>query len=133
MTNTQTPCITFIILGEKRGIVKQTSDLVEGKLNIGEGFDVVAGQTMIAAGGALGAKSFTKKSPSTKVGGYRKLCKRSIIEEPQAMLYNEDFNHLPQNLNKLLPNSFSVSLKLTNTFFVFSNNYCSLSHNRFLL
>ena len=133
MTNTQTPCITFIILGEKRGIVKQTSDLVEGKLNIGEGFDVVAGHTMIAAGGALGAKSFTKKSQSTKVGGYRKLCKRSIIEEPQAMLYNEDFNHLPQNLNKLLPNSFSVSLKLTNTFFVFSNNYCSLSHNRFLL
>ena len=58
--NVQGKIYLLQLLGEKRGIVKQTSDLVEGKLDIGEGFDVVAGQTMIAAGGALGAKSFTK-------------------------------------------------------------------------
>ena len=68
--------------------------MIDGKLNIGEGFDVVAGQTMIAAGGAFGAKSFAKKPSSTKAGGYKKICKRSIIEEPQAMLYNKDFNQL---------------------------------------
>ena len=80
--------------------------MIAGNVTVGEGFDIVAGQTMIAAGGAMGATSFAKKS--VKSTGYRKLCKRSIMDEPQAMLFNDDFNQLPQNFDTLLPRSFSV-------------------------
>ena len=66
---------------------------------------------MIAAGGAMGAHSYSKGS--VKIGirgkGYRKICKRSILENaPEDLLFHTDFNAVPRDLVEKLPPTLKV-------------------------
>ena len=102
---------SLVFSGTNKGIIKGVADLAEGKATLEEGFDTVAGQTMLAAGGAIGAKSFAeangKLAPAVK--GYRKICKRSIIESSNnGILFHNDYLDLPENFAQLIPKSFSV-------------------------
>ena len=80
-------------------MIKGFQDIHEGKATLSSGFDTVAEQGLIAAGGALGASGVKAKLGPKKIG-YRKLCKRSINQI-------DVFNH---NLSDL-PNFGTMSLK----------------------
>ena len=103
-----------VVSGESKGLVKQVENMANGNATSDDIFDTVAGQTMIAAGGAMGAHSFSKGS--VKMGirgkGYRKICKRSILENaPEDLLFHTDFSAVPEDLAVKLPPTLKVTKK----------------------
>ena len=104
-----------VVAGESRGFVKQVEKMANGNATSDDIFDTVAGQTLIAAGGAMGAHSYSKGS--VKIGirgkGYRKICKRSILENaPEDLLFHTDFNAVARDLVVKLPLTLKVQKKV---------------------
>ena len=84
-------------------MIKGFQDIHEGKASLSSGFDTVAEQGLIAAGGALGASGVKARLGPKKVG-YRKLCKRSVTDQFDVFDYN--LSDLPDFGNRSLPASF---------------------------
>jgi len=94
-----------VIGGESRGMIKGFQDIHEGKASIGSAFDTIAEQGLVAGGGALGAYGARKTFSNfkKKIGGYKKICRRSTDE---FVVFNNNLSDLPEFANKTLPGSF---------------------------
>jgi len=74
------------IAGENRGMVAGIQKIVDGKASVGDVFDTVAEQGMVAAGGALGAHGAGKGL--SKSGGFKQTVKgktRQVVQKVKTV------------------------------------------------
>ena len=98
------------IAGESRGVVLGVENIINGQSDVGQIFDVVAEQGMVAAGGALGVNGIKKgvagkasRLKSAKKGKLAGRCKRGVEER----LINYELPDLPDFAQNALPGSLN--------------------------
>ena len=94
------------IVGESRGVVLGVENIINGQSDVGQIFDVVAEQGMVAAGGALGVGGIKKgvtRLKSPKKGKLASRCKRGVGEQ----LINYELPELPDFAKNALPGSLN--------------------------
>ena len=95
------------IAGETRGSIRAIEMVAKGETDIGETFDVIAEQGLVAGGGALGGYGVRKGVLRSKLKGKlkpRRICKRSAAFEELPPMFTNNVE-LPQFALESLPSS----------------------------